>query len=177
MNLTLSQLGPYRVEKTEEYDFAEISGKSYCEMIRVRGSISDPPGFTTPSHLYKYSETHVGLYLKDKKNLWRPLGKLLDKKIDISDQEMDFIFPVELFSEVAKIVPFIRKRGLSGNSELAIEIGRATQFKKNERHKVEQTEPNSHSTMPHGVITRDGFEDVKTDNETAITLDTFKGDA
>ncbi len=156
--LTLSQLGPFKIEKAEDYDYAEISGKSYCEMIRVKGSISDPPGFTTPSHLYKYSETHVGLYLKDKKNLWRPLGKLLNVQVVISDQEMDFIFPVEMFKEVSKIVPFVRKRGQSNLSE---DEKKERINRLNSPSKMKQNNSASHSTMPHGVITHDGFEDVK----------------
>ena len=149
--LTLSQLGPYRIEKTEEYDYAETSGKSYCEMIRVRGSASDPPYFTTQSHLYKYSETHVGLYLKDKKNLWRPLGKLLNVKIDISDEEMDFIFPIEMFPKVAEIVPFIRKK-MRKTPLSKEERERASHLREKRTDIMKQNNPTPHSTMPEGNI-------------------------
>ena len=152
---TLSQLGPYRIEKTEEYDFAETTGKSYCEMIRVKGSISDPPCFTTQSHLYKFSDTELALYMKDKKNLWRPLGKLLDKKINISDEEMDFIFPVEMFPKVAKIVPFVRKalrKNPMTNAERAAMNEKLAKARANRLWGMGQNKPESHSTMPQGVI-------------------------
>ena len=109
MNLELKQLGPYRIERTEDYDQCPFD-KSYCELIRVKGS-RPVPSFNVVSHLYKYSETELALYLKDKKNLWRPLGKLLREDIDIADEEIILIFQVSRFPEVAKIVPFMRKRG------------------------------------------------------------------
>ena len=105
----LSQLGTYKIEKPEDYTYAE--DKSYYETIRVRGSKEDPPSFEIPSHLYKFSDTELALYFKDKKHLWRPMGKLMHENIDISDDEIIFVFPVDMFPEVAKIVPFIRKRG------------------------------------------------------------------
>jgi hypothetical protein len=157
---TLSQLGPYRIERTEEYDYIETSDKSYAEMIRVKGSISDPPEFTTPSHLYKYSETELGLYLKDKKNQWRPLGTLLNKTIYISDEEMDFIFPVEMFPKVAAIVTFIRKRGPRKLSPEAIAQRDAMNANRH-TDKVNQKEPNLHSSVHEGVIIPDGLEGTK----------------
>jgi hypothetical protein len=169
---TLSQLGPYRIERTEDYEYAEASGKSYCEMIRVRGSISDPPGFTTPSHLYKYSETELSLYMKDKKNLWRPLGKLLDKKINISDEEIDFIFPVEMFPEVAKIVPFVRKalrKNPMTNAERTAMNEKLAKARAKRLWGMKQNDANLHSSMPEGNITPPTLEDMKTDNEMAIT--------
>ena len=158
MIFELKQFGPYRIERTEDYDYAE--DKNYAEMIRVRGSKPKPQVFTVPSHLYKFSETELALYLKDKKNLWSLIGKLLNEDIDISDDEIILRFQVSRFPEVAKIVPFVRKRGLAGNSELAKVVGSATQFKKDTRHKIEQK----------------GSDSVITDMKGAITLDAYRGD-
>ena len=139
MTFELKQLGPYRIERTGDYDYTE--DKSYAEMIRVRGSKPKPPIFMVPSHLYKYSESELALYMKDRKNLWRALGKLLNVDVDVSDEEIILRFPVSKFRDVARIVPFMRKRGLAGNSELAKVVGSATQFRKNTRHKIGQTAP------------------------------------
>ena len=136
MTFELKQLGPYRIERTEDYDYAE--DKSYAEMIRVRGSSVKPPVFSVVSHLYKFSNSELALYLKDHKNLWRPLGKLLGEDIDIADDEIILRFPISKFRDVDGIVPFVRKRGLAGNSELAKVVGSATQFMKNTRHKTGQ---------------------------------------
>jgi len=54
----------YKVEKTEDWDCCEGNEKSYGEMIRIRGSSPEPPYFMVPSHLYKYSETELALYMK-----------------------------------------------------------------------------------------------------------------
>jgi len=109
LTFQLGSLGPYRVERAEEY-IPGGSGDSYAEMIRVRGSRPDPPIFMVPSHLYKYSETELGLYLKELKNRWRPLGRILDERIDIHDAELMIHFPISMFNEVAGIVPFVRKK-------------------------------------------------------------------
>jgi len=109
MTFQLSRLGPFRVERSEEYIPGGLDN-SYAEMIRVRGSKADPPIFMVPSHLYKYSETELGLYLKELKNRWRPLGRILDQRFDISGAELMIHFPISKFSEVAGIVPFVRKR-------------------------------------------------------------------
>ena len=110
MTFQLKSLGPFRIERTEEY----ISGaqdNSYAEMIRVKESKPEPPVFKVPSHLYKYSEKELGLYLNERKNLWRQLGELLDVEIDIHDAELTVSFPISKFPDVAKIVPFVKKRG------------------------------------------------------------------
>ena len=109
MTFELKQLGPYRIERTEDYEYAD--DMSCAEMIRVRGSMPKPPVFSVVSHLYKFSNSELALYLKDKKNLWRPLGKLLREDIDIADEEIILRFPVSKFRDVARIVPFMRKRG------------------------------------------------------------------
>ena len=115
MSSRLSGLGPYRIERTEDYDEAE--DRSCHEIIRVRGSRLETPAFITPSHLFKYSDSELALYLKDKKNLWTSLGKLLNVDIDISDEEIILRFPVEMFPEVARVIPLVRKRGQTSLSE------------------------------------------------------------
>jgi hypothetical protein len=112
MTFWLRDLGSqYKVEKTEDWDCCEGNEKSYGEMIRVRGSRPEPPYFMVPSHLYKYSETELGLYLKERKNLWRPLGRILNQNIDVHDTEIMIHFPIAKLADVAQIVPFVRKRG------------------------------------------------------------------
>jgi len=111
MTFWLRDLGSqYKVEKTEDWDCCEGNEKSYGEMIRIRGSSPEPPYFMVPSHLYKYSETELALYMKDHKNYWRPLGKILNQNIDVHDAELVIHFSISKFSEVARVVPFVRKR-------------------------------------------------------------------
>ena len=151
MTSQLKALGPYRIEKAEEYAPGG-SESSYAEMVRVRGSKPKPPYFMVPSHLYKHSESELGLYLFERKNLWRALGKALNLKIDISGKEIMVNFPISLFPDVAKIVPFVRKRGLTGKPELAKSIGGATQFKKRARHKTTQNESRlKENNLPHTI--------------------------
>lgn len=108
MTFQLKSLGPYRIERTEEY-IPGAQENSYAEMIRIRGSKPEPPVFMVPSHLYKYSESELGLYLKERKNLWRELGVLLGVEIDIHDNELMVNFPISMFPKVSEIVPFVRK--------------------------------------------------------------------
>ena len=157
MTFELRDLGPYRVERTEDWNNG--IDNSYAAMIRVKGSIPVPPYFMVPSHLYKYSDSELALYLKDHKNLWRKLGKLLNEEIEISDTEIVLRFPISLFQKVSGIVPFVKKRGLSGNPDRARTIGKDTQFTKETRHKTKQ---NDKITVIKGV------------NE-PITLDTYMG--
>lgn len=158
MTFTLSQLGAYRIERTGDYDQAE--DKSYAEMIRVRGSSIENPSFMVVSHLYKYSDSELALYLKDKKNLWRDLGKLLNEDIDISENELLIRFPVSQFKAISHIVPFVKKRGQVNLSEdeKKERIKRLNVAEKL-TSKIEQNNPVS----------------VMTDREGAITLDTFEG--
>ena len=158
MTFQLKSLGAYRIERSDEY-IPGSSDNSYAEMIRVRGPKPKPPYFLVPSHIYKYSESEIGFYLNDRKNLWRALGKQLKVKIDISDREIMVNFPISLFPDVAKIVPFVKKRGLSGNPDLAKTIGKDTQFTKATRHKIKQ---NNKATVLKGV-------------NRPITLDTYMG--
>ena len=108
MTFELRDLGPYRVERTEDWNNG--IDNSYAAMIRVKGSNPVPPYFMVPSHLYKYSDSELALYLKDHKNLWRKLGKLLNEEIEISDTEIVLRFPISLFEKVSGIVPFVKKR-------------------------------------------------------------------
>lgn len=155
---TLSRLGNYRIERTEDYDQCPFD-KSYCEVIRVKGSRIEESAYKVESHLYKYSETELCLYLKDKKNIWRPLGKLLNEDIDISDDELILIFPVSRFKEVKRIVPFVKKRGQSILTEdQKIErLNRLGNFK-NLPSKVEQKQPNSIITGMKRPITLETYE-------------------
>ncbi|MCL4332043.1 MAG: hypothetical protein M1162_00790 [Candidatus Thermoplasmatota archaeon] len=146
--MELRKLGPYRIERTEDYDGAE--DKSYAEMIRVKGSGVEKPSFMVVSHLYKYSETELALFLKDKKNLWRALGKLLNEDIDITDEEIILRFPVEMFSKVASMVPLVKKRGQVNLSEDE-KKERATRLNvaRKNTSKIEQIDPLS-STKERG---------------------------
>lgn len=165
MTFALSRLGNYRIERTEDYDQCPFD-KSYCEIIRVKGSRIEESAYMVESHLYKFSETDLCLYLKDKKNIWRTLGKLLNDDIDITDNELILRFPVARFKEVARIVPFIRKRGLSGKPELAKVIGSKTQFKSIKRHKVEQNNPDSVLTGMGQAIHLIPSGEARNDNHT-----------
>ena len=150
MTFKLEQLGSYRIERTP--DWSNDSNKTFGEMIRVKGSKPKPPYFDVPSHVYKFSERDLGIYLKDHKNLWRQLGKLLNERIDISDEELMVHFSISLFPKIAKIVPFIRKRGLSGKSELAKTIGMNTQFAKDTRHKMRKNNLNFNESAHEGNL-------------------------
>ena len=109
MTFQLESLGrSFRIERTEEC-VPRALDNSYAEMIRVRGSWPKLPYFKVPSHIFKYSESELGLYLRDHKRLWRPLGELMNVDIDIHDTELMLHFPIAMFPRVAKIVPFIRK--------------------------------------------------------------------
>lgn len=109
--MKLNELGKYKIERTIDYENARKDSLdlSYYTLIRVRGS-KPVPCFEVPSHLYKYSEHELGLYLKDHKNYWGRLGKLLGIDIEISDEEAVFIFPVKMFKEVSKIVRLVKSK-------------------------------------------------------------------
>jgi len=150
MTFRLGMLGPYRVERTEEY-ISGGSDNSYAEMIRVRGSKPKPPYFTVTSHLNKYSETELGLYLKERKNLWRPLEKILNERLDTHEPEIMIHFPISMFDEVSKIIPFVKKRGIT-DPDLARTIGMNTQFVKTQRHKLDQIDEISKAKTNEGEI-------------------------
>jgi hypothetical protein len=120
----LKDLGSqYKIEKTEDWETCQGDEKSYAEMIRVKDSkpvyrkgidpLTGEPNriYYMPSHLYKYSETEVGLYLKDRKSVWPQLAKITEEEYGKFDPaEEDFIFPIEKFPEVAKLIQFCQKR-------------------------------------------------------------------
>lgn len=107
--MNLRDLGPYRIERSEDYSDCIDGDKSYCEIIRVKGSRTRGPCFTDPSHLFKYSDTELALYLKDRKNNWKQLGKILGLDVEISDPEIIMVFEASKFPQVSRIIPFVRK--------------------------------------------------------------------
>jgi hypothetical protein len=109
--LELKDLGKYKIEKTEDYDWARSSGEdlSYYEMIRVKGS-KPKKILSVPSHLYKYGENSLCLYLMDHKSLWRKISAVLNEEIDVNEEEALFKFPIDNFNEIAKMLPFVRKK-------------------------------------------------------------------
>jgi len=123
----LKNLGSqYKVERTEDWEDCEGEEKSYGEMIRVRDSLPTYRNGTSPvtgkpnrifymhSNLYKYSETELGLYMKDHRSLWPKLAEITGEKFGKFDpDEEDFIFPIEKFPEIAKLVQFRQKRKTS----------------------------------------------------------------
>jgi len=132
MSFSLQTLGSYKVERTEDYD----------EMIRVKGSKPEPPHFMAPSHLYKYSEAELGLYLKDHKNTWRALANALNIGIDVSEEEILLHFPISMFPKIASIIKFVKKRGNGIQSDAFKEARSKTQFRKKYGGKVKQNEVN-----------------------------------
>jgi len=123
----LQDLGSqYKIERTEDWEDCEGDEKSYGEMIRVKDSKpvyrqgKDPrtgkPNriYYMPSHLYKYSEKELGLYTKDHRNLWPKLAEITGENLnDFDPDEEDFIFQIEKFPEIAKLVQFRQKRKTS----------------------------------------------------------------
>ena len=105
----LSDLGPYQVEKALDYGLLE--DRSYGYIIKVKRSHPDPPFFPSGSYLFKYSDHELGLYLKDRKNAWRDLSRILGIDIDIHDSEIILVFPFSMFKEIVKVIPFRKKRG------------------------------------------------------------------
>lgn len=156
MTFQLKSLGPYRVERTE--DPGDHGDRSYSEIIRVKGSGPSPPGFLIPSHIYKYSESHIAIYLKDHKNAWRDLSRMLGQNIDISDEEIILTFPLSRFQDVAGVIPLIHKRGRSRGSLSPEERVRAMRnLSRKSSNKIEQIKPNLIQTLHGGSITLDTF--------------------
>ncbi len=121
----LSDLGKYRIEKTDDYDLARRDGLdlSYYEMIRVRGSKPEM-NFKIPSNISKYSNNELLLYLKDHKRYWRQISKMLNQEIDMDSDEAIFILSFKEFYKIDKILHFVRKRS------------RRTEMNENERKKA-----------------------------------------
>ena len=107
----LSDLGKYKIEKTDDYDLARRDGLdlSYYEMVRVKGSKPEKL-FRIPSNVSKYSNNELLLYLKDHKRYWNKISKILDQEIDQDSEEAVFIFDYRKFYEIDKILHFVRKR-------------------------------------------------------------------
>ena len=142
----LSDLGKYRIEKTDDYDLARRDGLdlSYYEMIRVRGSKPER-NFKIPSNVSKYSNNELLLYLKDHKRYWPQISKILDQQIDKDSEEAVFIFPYKEFYKIDKILHFVRKK--SRNTEMNInerKKARSNMEKINEkrRHIIENSNAN-----------------------------------
>jgi len=123
----LKDLGSqYKIERTEDWEDSEGYERSYSEMIRVKDS--EPVKrkgrkpltgklnkiHYMPSHLYKYSESELCLYMKDHKSIWAQLAEITGEQFNEFDRdEEDFIFPIEKFPEIAKLVQFHQKRKTS----------------------------------------------------------------
>ncbi len=103
----LSDLGKYRIFRFEDYEDARKDGEdlSYYEYIRVKGTSSP-----NPSCISKYSDTQLILYMKDHKKTWKSMAKLLRQNVDMSADEVVFIFSYREFYRVDSIVHFVRKR-------------------------------------------------------------------
>ena len=156
MTLQLKTLGPYRVDRAE-YP-SDHGDRSYSEIIRVKGSNPDPPGFLIPSHIYKYSESHLAIYLKDHKNAWRDLSRMLGQIIDITDEETIIVFPLSAFQDVAKVIPLVHKRGRSRGSLSPEEKVRAMRnLARKSSNKIDHIKPNLIQTLQEGNITLDTF--------------------
>ena len=111
----LNDLGPYKVEKA--IDFGLLEDRSYELIVKVKRSNPGPLFFPVESHLFKYSDNELGLYLKDRKNAWRDLSRILGVDIDIHDQEIILVFPLSKFKEISKVIPFRKKRGISSMND------------------------------------------------------------
>lgn len=156
MTTSLGNLGSFRIERTEDYDICPFD-KSYCELIRVKGSKPEP-SYNVVSHLYKYSENELALYLKDHKNYWKQLGDLLNEDIDISENELILKFPVSKFKEISRIVPFVRKK-----------------TRKKPMSDQERESRRKHMQELHHIMKQKEQDSVITGMSQAITLDTFRG--
>ena len=156
MTTSLGNLGSFRIERTEDYDLCPFD-KSYCELIRVKGSKPEP-SYNVVSHLYKYSENELALYLKDHKNYWKQLGDLLNEDIDISENELILKFPVSKSKEISRIVPFVRKK-----------------TRKKPMSDQERESRRKHMQELHHIMKQKEQDSVITGMSQAITLDTFRG--
>ena len=105
----LSNLGKYKIDRTKDYGWAKSTGEdlSYYEMIRVKGS-KPSRYFAVPSHLYKYGEKTLALYLKDHRRLWPQIARLLGQEIDLSTEEVVFKFPRDKFKDIAKTIKLVK---------------------------------------------------------------------
>lgn len=163
--MELKDLGKYKIERTEDYENARKDGLdiSYYEMIRVKGSKPEKC-FTVASHLYKYSNNKLGLYLKDHKNYWKALGTLLNYDIDIADDEILFVFDGTKFKEVNKIIKFVKSKSRNtplNEKERINASNRLMNYNKNIRDIERQKGIKTSVNRSKGIILLDRFMEVK----------------
>ena len=152
-----------KVERTEDWENYQGDEKSYGEMIRVKDSkpvyrqgkdpLTGKPNriYYMPSHLYKYSEKELGLYMKDHRNLWSKLAEITGENFNGFDpDEEDFIFPIEKFPEIAKLVHFREKRKIPQG---LIEGRKKTMFKPKHGYKDKMKGVNLRGNESGNVIT------------------------
>lgn len=159
--MNLSDLGNFRIEKTEDFEFHE--DKSYGELIRVRGSDWDPLFHGVPSHIYKYSERELGLYLRDHKHILPALEKALGTPIP-KDDEIIIVFPVSYFKQVAKVLPLVRKKSRKKPMSPEEKKKAAENIKKlnsKSRHIFKKSGANLSEKVAGGNITLDSFNNFK----------------
>ena len=157
----LNDIGPYKVEKAIDYDLLE--DHSWETIIKVKRSHPDPPFFPSESYLFKYSDKELGLYLKDRKNAWKDLSRILHVDIDIHEPEIILVFPVSMFQEIAGVIPFRKKRGSATLTD-AQKHDRIFRFKTPRNGKQNESRLNDKSS-------RHILHPFKTER----TLDAFKG--
>ncbi|AGO61373.1 MULTISPECIES: hypothetical protein [Ferroplasma] len=126
--MTLNQLEKFKIKRKDD------SYLSYYTLIRVRGS-KPVPCFAVPSHLYKYSEHELGLYLKYHKNYWGKLGKFMNTKdnqyMEILDREME--------EQKRNIWEELKKTIVSDISEIRYEILTGFDFSHLGKQKIKNT--------------------------------------
>jgi len=167
MTFKLEQLGSYRIERTR--DWGNDSNKTFGEMIRVKESKPKLPYFDVPSHLYKFSEKEIGIYLKDHKNLWRKLGKLLNDEIDLSGEELMVHFSISLFPKIVKIVQFVRKR--SRKTPLSDgERDRASHLRSYRKDITRENDLNFNKSAPDGKSTTTSDPSILTARTNGLNL-------
>ena len=157
----LNDLGPYKVEKAIDYGL--LDDHSWETIIKVKRSHPDPPFFPSESYLFKYSDHELGLYLKDRKNAWKDLSRILHVDIDIHEPEIILVFPVSMFQEIARVIPFRKKRGSATMTD-AQKHDRIFRFKTPRNGKQNESRLNDKSS-------RHILHPFKTER----TLDAFKG--
>ena len=158
-------MGKFKIERTIDYENARKDSLdlSYYTLIRVRGS-KPVPCFEVPSHLYKYSEHELGLYLKDHKNYWGRLSKLLGIDVEISDEESVFIFPVKMFKDVSKIVRLVKSKARNtpmSQNERKNAADRLANYTKKTQNIRGQNRVKTSVNNSKGIILLDSFVNVK----------------
>ena len=142
----LSDLGKYKIEKTDDYDLARGDGLdlSYYEMIRVKGSKPEK-NFKIPSNISKYSNNELLLYLKDHKRYWNKISKILNEKIDPDSEEVVFIFPYKEFYKIDKVLHFVRNKSRHtqmNETEKAKARSNVEKINEKRRHIIEHSKAN-----------------------------------